>query len=179
MTPWTVARQDPLSMRFPRQEYWSGLPFPSPGVSSWPRDRTQVSCIAGRFFTAEPPGKPYRSPAGPNKELSVLCLYSLFCPILFLKCLFLMRFPNKRHGTEQSVWVEKDKSNGKHFQSLWESTYRSKENPVLWLFLLLLNHTYGPSGILPLFLLICFSADVILSSAGHSDLCIGKGKIIW
>ena len=31
MTPWTVAPQAPLSMGFPRQEYWSGLPFPSPG----------------------------------------------------------------------------------------------------------------------------------------------------
>ena len=30
-TPWTVAHQAPLSMRFPRQEYWCGLPFPSPG----------------------------------------------------------------------------------------------------------------------------------------------------
>ena len=30
-TPWTVACQAPLSMEFPRQEYWSGLPFPSPG----------------------------------------------------------------------------------------------------------------------------------------------------
>ena len=30
-TPWTVPRQAPLSMGFPRQEYWSGLPFPSPG----------------------------------------------------------------------------------------------------------------------------------------------------
>ena len=31
VTPWTVANQAPLSMGFPRQEYWSGLPFPSPG----------------------------------------------------------------------------------------------------------------------------------------------------
>ena len=31
-TPWTVAHQAPLSMGFPRQEYWSGLPFPSPGI---------------------------------------------------------------------------------------------------------------------------------------------------
>ena len=30
-TPWTVAHQDPVSMKFPRQEYWSGLPFPPPG----------------------------------------------------------------------------------------------------------------------------------------------------
>ena len=32
-TSWTVARQAPLSMGFSRQEYWSGLPFPSPGIS--------------------------------------------------------------------------------------------------------------------------------------------------
>ena len=31
VNPWTVARQAPLSMGFSRQEYWSGLPFPSPG----------------------------------------------------------------------------------------------------------------------------------------------------
>ena len=38
-------------MGFSRQEYWSGLPFPSPGESSQPRDWTQVSHIAGRRFT--------------------------------------------------------------------------------------------------------------------------------
>ena len=41
--PWTVACQDPLSMGFSRQEYWSGLPCLSPGESSQPRNRTQVS----------------------------------------------------------------------------------------------------------------------------------------
>ena len=34
MTRWTVALQAPLSMEFSRQEYWNGLPFPSPGESS-------------------------------------------------------------------------------------------------------------------------------------------------
>ena len=43
--------QAPLSMRFSRQEYWSGLPFSFSRGSSRPRDRTCVSCIAGRFFT--------------------------------------------------------------------------------------------------------------------------------
>ena len=33
--PWTITRQAPLSMRFSRQEYWSGLPFPSPGIQPW------------------------------------------------------------------------------------------------------------------------------------------------
>ena len=41
-----------------RQEYWSGSLFPSPKGSSQPRDQTEVSCIAGGFFTAEPPRKP-------------------------------------------------------------------------------------------------------------------------
>ena len=49
-TPWTIAHQTLLSMVFSRQEYWSGLPLPSPGNLPKPRDRTQVSCIAGRFF---------------------------------------------------------------------------------------------------------------------------------
>ena len=31
-TPWTIARQAHLSMGFPKQEYWSGLPFPTPGA---------------------------------------------------------------------------------------------------------------------------------------------------
>ena len=44
MTSWTVARQVPLSMRFPRQESWSGLPFPSPGESSQLGGRTHISC---------------------------------------------------------------------------------------------------------------------------------------
>ena len=36
VTPWTVARQAPLSMGFSRQEYWSGLPFPPPGDLPYP-----------------------------------------------------------------------------------------------------------------------------------------------
>ena len=52
--PWTVSCQAPLSMGLSRQEYWSELPFSSPGDFSWTRGQTLVSCIsciAGRFFT--------------------------------------------------------------------------------------------------------------------------------
>ena len=56
-TPQTLTRQAPLSMEFPRQEYWSGLPFPPPEESSGPRDRTESPALANRFFTTEPPGK--------------------------------------------------------------------------------------------------------------------------
>ena len=50
-TPWTVIYQAPPSMGFSRQEYWSGLPFPSPGDLFLPRDRTRVSHIVDRRFT--------------------------------------------------------------------------------------------------------------------------------
>jgi len=61
VTPWTVAHQAPLSMEFSRQEYWSSISYFR--GSSWPRDRTHiscVSCIASRFFTTAPPGKPHK-----------------------------------------------------------------------------------------------------------------------
>ena len=57
-TPWTVARQAPLSMGFPRQEYWSGLPFPSPGYLLGSEMEPVSPAVAGRFFTTETPGKP-------------------------------------------------------------------------------------------------------------------------
>ena len=50
-TPWTIAHQAPLSMGFSRQEYWNGLLWPPPGESSWPRDWTCASWVAGRFVT--------------------------------------------------------------------------------------------------------------------------------
>ena len=57
-TLWTVAHQVPLSMGFLRQEYWSGLPFPSPGDLPNPGIKPLSSALAGGFFAAEPPGKP-------------------------------------------------------------------------------------------------------------------------
>ena len=53
-TPWTVARQAPLSLEFPRQEYWSGLPFPSSGDLPDPgiKPTSHMSpALAGGFFT--------------------------------------------------------------------------------------------------------------------------------
>ena len=57
-TPQTITRQAPLSMGFPRQEYWSGLSFPSPGNLPDPRIKPMSPALAGGFFTTEPPGKP-------------------------------------------------------------------------------------------------------------------------
>ena len=51
MTPWTVAHRAPLSMGFPRQEYWRGLPFPSPGDLPDPGIKPASPAVAGGFFT--------------------------------------------------------------------------------------------------------------------------------
>ena len=45
-------------MGFPRQEYWGGLSFPSPGDLPDPGIQPESPALAGGFFTAEPPGKP-------------------------------------------------------------------------------------------------------------------------
>ena len=56
-----VAHQAPLSMEFPRQEYWSGLPFPSPGDLPHPGFELVSPALAGGFFTTQSPGKPCKT----------------------------------------------------------------------------------------------------------------------
>ena len=58
VTPWTIAQQAILSMGFPKQEYWSGLPFLSPGDLPIQGPNPSLSpTLAGVFFTTEPPRK--------------------------------------------------------------------------------------------------------------------------
>ena len=59
VTPWTVARQARLSMEFPRQESWSGLPFPTPGDLPDPGIEpvsSAAAALTGGFLTTELPG---------------------------------------------------------------------------------------------------------------------------
>ena len=58
VTPWTVAHQAPPSMGFSRQEYWSGLPFPSPGDLPDPGIEPRSRALQADTVTSEPPGKP-------------------------------------------------------------------------------------------------------------------------
>ena len=57
-TPWTVAYQASPSMGFSRQEYWSGLPFPSPGDLPDPGIEPGSPSFQADALTTEPPGKP-------------------------------------------------------------------------------------------------------------------------
>ena len=56
-TPWTVAPQALLSMGFSRQEYWSGVPFPSPGDLPDPGIEPRSPALEADTLTSEPPGK--------------------------------------------------------------------------------------------------------------------------
>ena len=65
VTPWTLARQAPLSIGFLRHEYWSGLPFPSPGTLPDPVIKPTSSRLLHRHWQAgswplAPPGNPWR-----------------------------------------------------------------------------------------------------------------------
>ena len=57
-TPWTVAYQAPPSVEFSRQEYWSGLPFPSPGDLPDPGIEPGSPSLQADTLTSEPPEKP-------------------------------------------------------------------------------------------------------------------------
>ena len=56
-TPWTTACQAPLSVGFPKQEHWNGLPFPTPGDLPDPRKELVSPALPGGFSTAKLPGK--------------------------------------------------------------------------------------------------------------------------
>ena len=57
VTPWTVTHQASLSIGFPREEYWIGLPISSPGDLPDPGIEPRSPALAGRFFTTESLGK--------------------------------------------------------------------------------------------------------------------------
>ena len=82
LTPWSVARQDPLSMGFPSHEYWSGLPFPSPGdlviqglslcllcLLHWQADSLPLNCQGSPWLTL-----PSGSLCSEMVPLTVFCL---------------------------------------------------------------------------------------------------------
>ena len=58
MTQWTAACQAPLPMGFARKEYWSGLPFPSPGDLPYPGIEPRSPALEADALTSEPPEKP-------------------------------------------------------------------------------------------------------------------------
>ena len=96
-TPWTVARQAPLSMGFSRQEYWSGLPFPSPGDPPNPGIEPRSPELQADAVSSEPPGKqedrllcPWDSP-GKNTGVDLLSLFQGIFPWTHISDVYLQR----------------------------------------------------------------------------------------
>ena len=80
--PWTVAPQAPLSVEFSRQEYWSGLPFPSPGDLPSPIIKPaspKSSALANGLFITEPPGKQDQCEAPPYIFINATSGQMLYC----------------------------------------------------------------------------------------------------
>ena len=80
-----------LSMGFPRQEYWSGLPFPSPGNLPHPGIEPVSPALTGRLITTDPPGKP----------------------------LWLRRCPQIMPQSPLYVWWNQSADSLLHFRNLW------------------------------------------------------------
>ena len=84
-TSWTVARQDPMSIGFSRQEYWRGLPFPSPGDLPDSGIEPGSPALQADSLPSELPGKPGRLGLAFNQEANFEILLSRagvvpFCP---------------------------------------------------------------------------------------------------
>ena len=80
VTSWTLDHQDPLSKGFFRQDYWTVLPFPSPGYLPDPdRDQTWIACIVGSLLPCKqsPAVQTDSLPTGPPKKPKVLDLTNI------------------------------------------------------------------------------------------------------
>ena len=80
-TPWTVACQASLSMGFSRQEYWSGLPFPSPGALPNPGIKPEFPALQADSLPSEPQGSP-----SPQKCIIIQTQKSTYYVIPFCIC---------------------------------------------------------------------------------------------
>ena len=86
--PWTVAHQAPLSMGFPKQEYWRWLPFPFPRDLPDSGIKPMSPLLVGRLFITEPPGKPLKIGIS-NTSLITWLTESLSLPLFFKKIIII------------------------------------------------------------------------------------------
>ena len=116
-TPWTIALQAALSMAFPRQEYWSGLPLPSPRDLPDPGIKPTSPALVDELFSTEPPGKPrFWILCKKEKTDIILALMSLQYSGFFPKLFFFLGknsslfYPWRRTGK-----IESGKNKYKYF----------------------------------------------------------------
>ena len=86
MIPYAIACQAPLSVGFPRKEYWSGLPFPSPSDFLNPGVESGSPVFQVDSLPAEPPGKPNSSIIDSYRVLSQWNSGALRCQSVYIVC---------------------------------------------------------------------------------------------
>ena len=91
VTPWTVVYQASLSMGFSRQEYWSGLPFPSPGDHPDPGIEPRSPALQADTLPSEPPENPTIKKA----ECQIIDAFELWCWRRLLRVLWIARRSNQ------------------------------------------------------------------------------------
>ena len=96
VTPWTVAYQAPPSMEISRQEYWSGLPFPSPGDLPDPGIEPRSPTLQADALPSEPPGKPIQGVLSLKQHYlgNIFGLWQVFISFIWLPSVSFLLFIN-------------------------------------------------------------------------------------
>ena len=102
-TPWTVAYQAPPSMGFSRQEYWSGLPFPSPGDLHNSGIERRSPTFQADALTSEPPGKRYLSVV----LIQISLILWVRMRVSYVLCLYFQRIHMQCRRLGFDSWVGK------------------------------------------------------------------------
>ena len=136
-TPWTVAYQTPLSMGFSRQEYWSGVPLPSPGDLPSPGIKPRSPVLEADALSSEPPGKPLVSAID-----LLLCCRHVNCLLATLELGLLYGLP----------WILKKKKKNYFLENLAQLRLSKKDKGPEWF-------NFRPSVVI-LFMIIAFDYSV-------------------
>jgi len=182
-TPWTVARQAPLSIGFPRQEYWSGFPFPSPGDLPDPGIKPMSPACQADSLPLSHQGSPF--PYITAWEILYITLFYFGVCCLFFPsdhechgsyktgfhssfCLAQGGSSVEHHWNELKVWLE-NRSLGRGWQSeRWDS-----EGPAWQLALSAEISFYGDNDTSAV---KATSAEVCIPELADSDWMQGKGR---
>ena len=135
---WTVACQALLSMGFSRQEYWNGLPFPSPGNLPDPGIEPMSPALAGGFFTPEYQGSPVCD-AAPVKtlgikgsdELPLLAILYIHCKLMSLRKMGALCSEPSHFALSLVLWLVLICSLSLQFNFNGEQSTKEESYPVL------------------------------------------------
>ena len=142
VTPWTVACQAPLSMRFSRQEYWSGLPFPPPGDLPDPgiKPASRMSpALADRLFTTSAAGEALVNKAWVKRIVNLGVIRQCepaphsfpFPPSRIHRILVSDMQTKTRPGDDRTIWQKKPKSLNDEVEQSQECSLRTDMTDVI------------------------------------------------